>query len=96
MDKETVYNKLTFLGEKGFSIISDICDRDLRNSIAHMNFIVFTNGSVVYENGNGKGIKITKDELDTKIERLVSICQGINLSFEQFYNKKYRFAEERP
>lgn len=89
LDKEVIYDKIAFLHDNGFSVISDICDRDLRNSIAHMSFAVFTDGSTVYEKSNGEAKKVTKDELDAKIERLISICQCVDLSLEQYYRKKY-------
>jgi hypothetical protein len=90
ISKETLYNKITFLKENGFSIISNVCDRNLRNSIAHMEFIVFEDGSVGYENKVcKKTIRIEKDELEARIERLLNVCECIILSIEQFYAEKY-------
>ena len=95
IDEETLYNKLTFLKENGFSVISDVCDRDLRNSIAHMGFIVFENGSVAYENKAIRKVTIiTKDDLDTKTEKLLNVCHCITESIKQFYGQKYGFTRE--
>lgn len=95
IDGETLYSKLTFLKENGFSVISDVCDRDLRNSIAHMGFIVFEDGSVAYENKAIKKVTtITKDDLETKIERLLNVCHCITESIRQFYEQKYGFTSE--
>ncbi len=90
--QEKLYNKLSFLEDNGFSIISDACDRDLRNSIAHMKFIVFEDGSVAYGN---KGIIIaTKDNLENKVEKLLNVCHCIRVSIGQFYEQKYGFETE--
>ena len=81
IDEEKLYNKLTFLKENGFSVISDVCDRSLRNSIAHVGFIVFKDGSVAYENkAIGRVTIITKDDLETKIEKLLNVCYCITES----------------
>ncbi len=91
--KENLHNKLTFLKENGFSVISDVCDRYLRNGIAHMEFIVFKDGSVAYEN-KSKVIIISKNDLDSKIEQLLNVCQCLTESIKQFYNQKYSFARQ--
>lgn len=86
--KETLFSKLTFLRENGFSVVSDICDRHLRNSIAHMSFIVFSDGSVAYEK-NRSATRITEGDLEAKIAGLLSVCQCIMESLRQFYGRKY-------
>lgn len=86
---EKLNDRLIFLRENRFKMISDACDRHLRNSIAHMNVIVFTNGSVAYERESGKVSPITKKELENKIVEILSVCQCINESLRKFYDKKY-------
>ena len=83
--EESLYKKLTFLNDNGFSLISDICDRDLRNSIAHMNFILNSDGSVQYNNNvNG----ISKIELENKIEKTLNVCHCLSESYMQFFGKQ--------
>lgn len=90
INRETLHNRLTFLEDNGFSLISGSCDRHLRNSIAHMSFKVFKDGSVEYENKSGT-IKISKDDLEAKIERLLNACHCMKLSIKKFYENKYGF-----
>ena len=93
ISKETLYNKLTFLKDNGFEVITDVCDRDLRNSIAHMEFIVLEDGSVAYENKTiKKTTTISPDTLVSKIERLLNVCQCIVESRRQFYKQRYGFT----
>lgn len=93
INEETLFNKLIFLKENGFSLISDSCDRDLRNSIAHMDFIVFENGSLTYEKMR-KVTTITKDDLEAKIGRLLNVSHCISESIRKFYEFKYGSSQK--
>jgi hypothetical protein len=88
ISEEKLYDKLTFVRENGLELISDVCDRHLRNSIAHMNIVIFDNGAVAYKGEHGKLVVVPKTELDTKIEKLLSVCQCISESMKKFYSKK--------
>ena len=92
LDSETLYNKLVFLRENGFSVISDVCDRYLRNSIAHMDFVALKDGSVAYERMRKKTI-IPKHELEARIVRLISVCQCVSESLNDFYGRRYGFYQ---
>ena len=86
--EESLYKKLAFLNDNGFSLVSNICDRDLRNSIAHMNFFLNSDGSVQYSN-NLTGI--SKEELEGKIEKMLHICQCLNESYMLFFGEELGF-----
>ena len=47
LDKVSLYLKLLFLEKHGFKFITDEFDRELRNCIAHLRFIVEDDGTVV-------------------------------------------------
>jgi len=71
--------KLDFLKRKGFSEISSVCDTRLRNSIAHLDFEVQSDGTISYFDRNPQKIKsITLDELQTAIDKLSTFCQSFN------------------
>ena len=53
IEEDSLWNKLRFLEENGFGFIVEACDRQLRNSVAHLDFIVFTNGCVGYGANRG-------------------------------------------
>ena len=46
--EDSLANKLRFLQDNGFDVVTRACDRQLRNSIAHVEFVAFTDGSVAY------------------------------------------------
>ncbi len=53
--------KMQFVEIHGFKFISDACDRDLRNSIAHLRIIVNDDGSIVEITRKGKTGRAIKD-----------------------------------
>jgi hypothetical protein len=48
IEEDSLWNKLRFLEDNGLYFFVEACDRQLRNSVAHLDFIVFTNGCVGY------------------------------------------------
>ena len=46
--KPTLDRKLNFLKRHGFQEVSDICNKELRNSIAHNDFLIKPNGEIAY------------------------------------------------
>ena len=85
---QNLSDKLKFLEDNGLSIISNCCDRELRNSVAHMEIIVFKDGSVAYNNKPNNPI-ISKEDLENKIERSLNVIHCIIESMQRFYNDKY-------
>jgi hypothetical protein len=80
IEEDSLWNKLRFLEENGFGFIVEACDRQLRNSVAHLDFIVFTNGCVGY-GANQRNSKIMKyEELVHKVEALKSISDAMDLA----------------
>jgi hypothetical protein len=59
LDKVDLYVKLQFLEKHGFNLLTDAIDRELRNCIAHLDFTVYDDGSVINER-TGKTIEIEK------------------------------------
>jgi hypothetical protein len=80
IEEDSLWNKLRFLEENGFGFMVEACDRQLRNSVAHLDFIVFTNGCVGY-GANQKNSRIMKyEELVHKVEALKSISDAMDRS----------------
>ena len=78
IEEDSLWNKLRFLEENGFGFLVEACDRQLRNSVAHLDFIVFTNGCVGY-GANQKNSRIMKyEELVHKVEALKSIADAMD------------------
>ena len=69
LDKVTLYVKLQFIEKHGLKFIADAIDRKLRNSIAHLGFIVEEEGSIL----DTRTGKLTKD-LKKKTNYLGCIC----------------------
>jgi hypothetical protein len=65
----SLFVKLQFIEKHGFEFIADAFDRKLRNSIAHLGFIVNDDGSIV----DRKTEKVTK-ELRRKTNYLGCVC----------------------
>jgi hypothetical protein len=78
IEEDSLWNKLRFLEDNGFQFVADACDRQLRNSVAHLDFIVFTNGCVGYGSGQRGPKVITYDELVHKVEVMKSISDAVN------------------
>lgn len=69
LDKVTLYVKLQFIEKHGLKFIADAIDRKLRNSIAHLEFIVKDDGNIF----DRKTRKITKDVRE-KSDSLGFVC----------------------
>lgn len=78
IEEDSLWNKLRFLEDNGLYFFVEACDRQLRNSVAHLDFIVFTNGCVGY-GASQRGPKvISYDDLVHKVEVLKSISDAVN------------------
>jgi hypothetical protein len=69
----SLFQKMQFIEMHGFKFVSDACDRDLRNSIAHLRIIVNDDGSLVEITRKGKTGKVMKD-MDMKYKYLAVVC----------------------
>lgn len=69
LDKVALFVKLKFIKKHGFKFIADAIDKKLRNSIAHLGFIVNDDGSIV----DRRTEKITKDVRE-KTDSLGCVC----------------------
>jgi hypothetical protein len=78
IEEDSLWNKLRFLEDNGFTFLVDACDRQLRNSVAHLDFIVFTNGCVGYGTSSRGPKVVSYDELVHKVEVLKSITDAVN------------------
>jgi hypothetical protein len=74
---DALYNKLGFLDSIGLDRFTGSCDRDLRNCIAHLDYVVFTNGSVGYQGRKGT-LLLGQRELEEKCEALRSTVDVVN------------------
>ena len=63
LDKVSLYLKLQFLEKHGFKFVTDEFDRELRNCIAHLRFVVEDDGTVV---NMSTGEKIEQEVLMAK------------------------------
>ena len=70
LDKVVLFIKLQFVEEHGFKFITSVFDRELRNCIAHLNFVIKDDGTIEKVSGE----KLTKEELWEKIGKLAVIC----------------------
>lgn len=65
--------KQQFIKKHGFKFVSDACDKDLRNSIAHLRIMVEEDGSIVEITRKGRiGRKI--EDVKKKTDYLGSVC----------------------
>jgi hypothetical protein len=74
---DALYNKLGFLDSIGLDRLTSACDRDLRNCIAHLDYVVFTNGSVGYQ-GRRATLVMTEKELEERCEALRATVDVVN------------------
>ena len=70
LDKVVLFIKLQFVEEHGFKFITNVFDRELRNCIAHLNFVIKDDGTIEKVSGE----KLTKEELSEKIRKLAVMC----------------------
>ena len=63
--------RLEFLKKHGFEFFSEICPKDIRNAIAHMNFNIDSNGTFHIK----KYKKYTKEELENRIFNVVKMVK---------------------
>jgi hypothetical protein len=68
--EDSLANKLRFLQDNGLDIVSGACDRQLRNSIAHVEFVAFTDGSVAYNVNKDRPNIISRRELESRVLEL--------------------------
>jgi len=73
LNNPSLFEKMQFVEMHGFKFISDACDRDLRNSIAHLRIIVNDDGSMVEITRKGKTGKAIKD-IGSKTLYLGCVC----------------------
>jgi len=78
--------KLIFLKKNDLGIISDSCDRKLRNHIAHLTFTIDKEGTVHLKS---ETTFIRSDEFNLKYKKLRNIVNSIQMALEDFYYEKY-------
>jgi hypothetical protein len=78
--------KLDFLRKNGFSIISNRCSVQLRNSAGHLNYKVDTAGNVTLPKGTI--IKIFTGMTETQ-DKLRDAAIGTHIAIRHFYYEKY-------
>jgi hypothetical protein len=69
----SLFKKMQFVEIHGFEFVSHACDRDLRNSIAHLRIIVKDDGSMIEITRKGKTGKAIKD-MSRKTDYLSCVC----------------------
>jgi hypothetical protein len=82
----TLKQKLDFLEKHKLHIISKVCDRDLRNHVAHLTFRIDDHGTVHLKS---KKRKIPFDDFNPKYESLREMINSINVVLLDFYYHKY-------
>jgi hypothetical protein len=76
--EDSLANKLRFLQDNGLDIVSGACDRQLRNSIAHVEFVAFTDGSVAYSVNKDRPKIINRIELESRVLELRKVSDALN------------------
>jgi hypothetical protein len=74
---DALYNKLGYLDGIGLRRMTEACDRDLRNCIAHLDYVVFTNGAVGYQ-GRRSSLVLAQGELEVRCEALRATVDAVN------------------
>lgn len=75
--EDSLANKLRFLQDNGLDIVSGACDRQLRNSIAHVEFVAFTDGSVAYSVNKDRPKIISRRELEARVLELRKVSDAL-------------------
>ena len=75
--EDSLANKLRFLQDNGLDIVSGACDRQLRNSIAHVEFVAFTDGSIAYSVTKDRPKIISKKELESRVLELRKMSDAL-------------------
>lgn len=75
--EDSLANKLRFLQDNGLDIVARACDRQLRNSIAHVEFVAFTDGSVAYSVNKDRPKIISRRELESRVLELRKMSDGL-------------------
>ena len=75
--EDSLANKLRFLQDSGLDIVSGACDRQLRNSIAHVEFVAFTDGSVAYSVNKDRPKIISRKELESRVLELRKVSDAL-------------------
>ena len=86
LESTSLSEKLRFLKRNGLGIISDSCDRKLRNHIAHLTFKIDKEGTVHLKS---ETTPIRSEEFNPKHEKLRNIVNSIHMAIEDFYYEKY-------
>jgi len=66
-----LYVRLKFLEKHKFGFFSEICPKDIRNAIAHLNFNINSDGTIYLKKPKKK---YTKKELENKIRDIVKMA----------------------
>jgi hypothetical protein len=74
---DSLANKLRFLQDNGFDAVTQACDRQLRNSIAHVEFLAFTDGSVAYSVNKDRPKIISRRELESRVLELRKMSDAL-------------------
>ncbi|MGD0818604.1 MAG: hypothetical protein ABR986_09460 [Methanomassiliicoccales archaeon] len=75
--EDSLANKLRFLQDNGLDIIARACDRQLRNSIAHVEFVAFTDGSLAYSVNKDRPKIISRKELESRVLELRKMSDAL-------------------
>ncbi|HEY3419986.1 MAG TPA: hypothetical protein VGK23_05480 [Methanomassiliicoccales archaeon] len=75
--EDSLANKLRFLQDNGLDLVSGACDRQLRNSIAHVEFVAFTDGSVAYSVNKDRPRIISRKELESRVLELRKLSDAL-------------------
>ena len=86
LESASLNEKLRFLKRNGLGIVSDSCDRKLRNHIAHLTFKIDKEGTVLLKN---ETTPIRTKDFNPKYEIVSNIVNSIHMALEDFYYEKY-------
>jgi len=75
--EDSLANKLRFLQDNGLDVVSRACDRQLRNSIAHVEFVAFTDGSIAYSVNKDRPKIISRGELESRVLELRKMSDAL-------------------
>jgi len=86
LESISLSQKLVFLKKNDLGIVSNCCDRKLRNHIAHLTFTIDKEGTVHLKS---ETTPIRSEKFNPKYEKLRNIINSIQMALEDFYYEKY-------
>jgi len=85
LHKIRLVDRLKFLKKNGFDFMSKICPRELRNAIAHMDFRIDSDGTVILlKTGKNGEKKVKPDELKNRVNNISQFIEKFSNNLKRY------------